>query len=493
MQNNTSIKLIDPATWNGCLFGGSEGHWYEAAEAISVIEPATGKVLTRVGKASHEDVLRACADASAAQSSWAAWAPHDRAAIFRRAAILMEKEKDELAWFICRESGSTRAKAEIEVTAAIEMLYLAAALPLQAQGFVLPTASQRLSYARRVPCGVVGVISPFNFPLVLSMRVIAPALAVGNAVVVKPDPQTPVSGGYLIARAFEEAGLPPGVLQVLPGYADAGGALVEAPQTSMISFTGSTAAGRKVGELAGRHLKKVALELGGKNTLIVLDDADLDVAASNAAFGAYFHQGQICMATGRIVAHRSIADALAKRIAKRANALRVGNPVEEGVAIGPVINSRQSDSIDEIVRESVKAGATLEAGGTRDGLFYRPTVLSNVSRGMRAFDEEIFGPVAVVASFDSDAEAVALANDTAYGLSCAVIGKDLARAMAVGAQLRCGLLHVNEQTFDDESVNPFGGIGDSGNGHRTGAVVNADEYSQWQWVTVKSEASEMPF
>jgi benzaldehyde dehydrogenase (NAD) len=279
----------------------------------------------------------------------------------------------------------------------------------------------------------------------------------------------------------------------LPGDADAGAALVEAREVGMIAFTGSTAAGRKVGELAGRHLKKVSLELGGKNTLIVLDDADLDVAASNAAFGAYFHQGQICMATGRIVAHRKIAAELTRRIVGKASHLPIGDPASGTVALGPLINARQLQRVDSIVRASVDAGAVLEAGGTYERLFYKPTVLSNVQPGMRAFDEEIFGPVAAITPFDSDDEAVALANHTEYGLSCAVIGTSVGRASAIGERLRCGLLHINEQTVADECVNPFGGRGQSGNGSNVGGPSDLDEYTQWQWVTVKDVAGPTPF
>jgi benzaldehyde dehydrogenase (NAD) len=493
MADTQPNPLIDHALWTGRLFGGAEGTWYAASETRDVVEPATGERLAQVGLARPEDVARACAHAAAAQPAWAALAPRERAAVFRRAAAAFERDADTLALYIARETGGILAKAQLEVAEAATLLHIAAGLPLQPQGLVLPSTAGRLSYARRVPHGVVGVISPFNFPLILSMRSVAPALATGNAVVLKPDPQTPVSGGFLIARAFEEAGLPPGLLQVLPGDADAGAALVEAREVGMIAFTGSTAAGRKVGELAGRHLKKVSLELGGKNTLIVLDDADLDIAASNAAFGAFFHQGQICMATGRIVAHRKIAAELTRRLIEKANHLPVGNPASGTVALGPVINARQLQQIDSIVRASVEAGAVLEAGGAYEQLLYKPTVLSNVQPGMRAFDEEIFGPVAAITPFDTDDEAVALANRTEYGLSCAVIGASVGRATAIGERLKCGLLHINDQTVADECVNPFGGRGQSGNGGNVGGPSDLDEYTQWQWVTVKEAARSTPF
>ncbi|WP_206951541.1 benzaldehyde dehydrogenase [Trinickia acidisoli] len=493
MTDSQRTALIDHDVWNGGLFGGADGRWYAADQTRDVIEPATGERLTNIGVARAADVARAAKAAAAAQPAWAALAPRERAAVLRRAAAALERNLEDAARYIARETGGILAKAQLEVAEAATQLHIAAALPLQPQGLLLPSTAGRTSYARRVAHGVVGVISPFNFPLILSMRSVAPALAMGNAVVLKPDPQTPVSGGFLIARAFEEAGLPPGVLQVVPGDADAGAAVVEAPEVRMIAFTGSTAAGRKVGELAGRLLKKVSLELGGKNTLIVLEDADLDVAASNAAFGAFFHQGQICMATGRIVAHRKIAAELTRRLIDKAQTLPVGDPASGTVAIGPLINERQLRGVDAIVRASIEAGAVLEAGGTFERLFYKPTVLSNVQPGMRAFDEEIFGPVAVITPFDSDDEAVELANRTEYGLACAVIGASVARASAIGERLKCGLLHINGQTIADECVNPFGGRGDSGNGGSMGGPADPDEYTQWQWVTVKSTAERTPF
>ncbi|MFM0697718.1 benzaldehyde dehydrogenase [Paraburkholderia sediminicola] len=493
MIHNVTSERFDTSRWLGKLFGGADGAWYVSGDIADIVEPATGEVLTCVGVGNAGTVQAASRHAAAAQPAWAALAPRERSAVFRRAAMWMEQQAGDLARFIARESGSILAKATLEVHEAINLLNIAAGLPLQPHGLVLPSVPGRHSYARRAPHGVVGVISPFNFPLVLSMRSVAPALALGNAVVLKPDPQTPVSGGYIIAQAFEAAGLPAGVLQVVPGGVDAGIALVEASEVKMLAFTGSTAAGRAVGELAGRHLKKVSLELGGKNPLIVLDDTDLDVAVSNAAFGAWFHQGQICMATGKILVHRDIAEEFAVRLADKAKRLRVGNPLDDGVAIGPIINVRQLANIHRIVEASVGAGAVVRAGGCYSGLFYEPTVLTDVKPGMAAFEEEIFGPVAVLSTFESDDEAVELANQTAYGLSAGVIGKDLSRATAIGERLRCGLLHINAQTVADEGVNPFGGRGQSGNGASMGASADHDEYTQWQWITIRPEAAMMPF
>ncbi|WP_042263439.1 benzaldehyde dehydrogenase [Paraburkholderia heleia] len=490
MSNPTAFTMACADTWQGKIFNGD---WVSVPGAIEVVEPASGRPLHRVGKATPEEVTVAVRAARAAQRAWAATPPRDRAAVFHRAAALLQEQAPAAAALIARETGGILAKGEHEVREAIVLLQRAAAMPLEANGRVLPSAPGRLSLARQLPLGVIGVISPFNFPLVLSLRSVAPALAVGNAVILKPDPRTPYAGGFVIAEVLAAAGLPKGLLHVLPGGADVGQALVEAPGVPMLAFTGSTGAGRKIGELAGRHLKKVSLELGGKNSLIVLDDADLDKAASAIAFGAWFHQGQICMATGRVLAHRSIAGELTKRLAGKARHLPVGDPAAAQVALGPIIDQRQLQNVVDIVGASVAAGAVVEAGGTHEGLFYAPTVLSGVRPGMRAFDEEIFGPVASVIPFDTDDEAVDLANRTEYGLSAGVISASVGRAMAIGERLHTGLLHINDQTVADEVINPFGGTGASGNGTSVGGPADWEQYTHWQWVTVKDAVPQYPF
>ncbi len=485
------VGFLREEQWFEKIFNGG---WVSPLGGVNPVrEPATNTYLTSTGLADADDMKQACAAASSAQPAWQALGAREKALVFRRAADQAEANFDELALFVARETGGSLLKGSHEVREAIVLLHQAAGLLSQPHGLVLPSESGRLSYARRLPHGVVGVISPFNFPLVLSLRSVAPALAAGNAVVLKPDPQTPVSGGFLIARLFEEAGLPHGLLQVLPGNADAGEALCENAEVGMIAFTGSTAAGRKVAETAGRTLKKVALELGGKNSLIVLEDADLELAASNAAWGAWLHQGQICMATGRILAHASIAEELTRLLVEKAQALTVGNAARGEAHIGPLINERQRARVCQIVEASVIAGAKLEVGGPESGLFYKPSVLSGVRRGMPAFEEEIFGPVACVVPFDNDDEAVELGNATEYGLSAAVISPSVGRAMAIGERLRCGLLHINDQTVADECVNPFGGRGNSGNGGNVGGPADWDEYTQWQWVTVKDTPPRYPF
>lgn len=483
--------LLSQVIESECVFNGD---WVPASGPLqSIIEPATGERLMRCAMADAADIAKASRDAALAQPAWAALGPRQRAAIFRKAADVAEQSFDELALYVARETGAALFKGQHEVREAIVLLHQAAGLLSQAHGVVLPSEAGRLSYARRQPHGVVGVISPFNFPLVLSMRSVAPALAAGNAVVLKPDPQTPMSGGFLIARLFEVAGLPKGLLHVLPGSAEAGEALCRDPNVRMIAFTGSTGAGRKVAEVAGRNLKKVALELGGKNPLIILEDADLDLAARNAAWGAWLHQGQICMATGLILAHESIAAELTRKLVEKAQAMTLGNAAREEAAMGPLINQRQLQRVHDIVSDTVLAGARLEAGGNHDRLFYQATVLSGVKPGMRAFDEEVFGPVATVVSFATDDEAIELANRTEYGLAAAIISPSVGRAMTIGERLQCGMLHINDQTVADECVNPFGGRGASGNGGSVGGPADWDEYTQWQWVTVKNTAPIYPF
>ncbi|MFY9317466.1 MAG: benzaldehyde dehydrogenase [Burkholderiales bacterium] len=490
-QQTTAVTIAAENAWKGKIF---TGRWQLAkGGSREVIEPATGKVLTEVGFADADDVAEASKAAAAAQVEWANTPADQRAAVLRRAAQLLEAHADSMRSWIVRETGSIPPKADFELHMVSGILIEAAAIATQPPGMMLPSGPKRMSFARRVPHGVIGVISPFNAPLILSARAVAPALALGNAVVLKPDPNTPVTGGFMLARLFEVAGLPAGLLHVLPGDAAVGEAMIADPNIAMISFTGSTAAGKRVGELASRHLKRVTLELGGKNSTIVLDDADLDVAASSAAWGAYLHQGQICMATGTVLAQRKIARDLTERLVAKAKHLPVGDPSAGPCALGPIINARQIERIDGIVKDAVAKGAVLRAGGTYEKLFYSPTVLENVTPAMRVYTEEVFGPVLAIVPFDTDEEAIALNNATEYGLSTGVITQSVERAMNFTAKLKTGIIHVNDQTVADEPWVPFGGRGASGNGGRHGGVANWEEFTQWQWVTIQDRATPYPF
>jgi benzaldehyde dehydrogenase (NAD) len=341
--------------------------------------------------------------------------------------------------------------------------------------------------------GVVGAITPWNSPTVLGMRVVAPALALGNSVVLKPDPQTPVVGGAIFAAVFAEAGLPDGVLQIVVGGADVGEALVTDPNVSLVSFTGSTATGRRVGQLAGSLLKKVSLELGGNNAFVVLEDADLDAAASAGAFSSFQFQGQVCFAAGRHIVHRSVADAYTNALVDKARRLRLGDPYREDVQLGPIVNEKQLARVDGIVQRSIAGGARLVEGGTHEGLFYRPTVLADVTTDLPAWTDEIFGPVAPVTTFETDDEAIALANASEYGLVASVYTRSMSRGLALANRIKAGMVHVNDGTLNDEAIVPFGGMGVSGNGSRFGGEANFDTFTEWQWVTVRDEPPSFPF
>ncbi len=482
-----------------CDFASVSGHLFSAGwrrgggGTADVVEVATGERIGEIGLADEADVERAGAVAAEAQREWARASYKERADVMARASLALESMRADIVEMMIRETGGIRAKAEQEVTKALDELRSAAGLTDQPYGQLLPhDDTSVLSMARRVPAGVVGVIAPWNAPLMLAVRSVAPALALGNAVLLKPDVKTTLSGGVALARVFEAAGLPSGLLHVLPGGPEAGEAVVRSPHTRVISFTGSSATGRRVGEIAGGLLKRVVLELGGNNALIVLDDADLDAAVNNAAWGSLLHQGQICMATGRHLVHESIADEYVERLTAHARSLVVGDPRRPEVRVGPLIDARQALRVHDIVTGSVEAGAVLRTGGSHDGPFYKPTVLDRVTPGVRAFREEIFGPVIPVTRFSSDAEAVELAGQTEYGLSAAIHTGSVSRGLALAERLHTGMVHINGQTINDAAHIPMGGMGASGNGGRYGGHWNLDEFTFWQWVTARPTPPTYP-
>jgi benzaldehyde dehydrogenase (NAD) len=457
-------------------------------------EPATGRPLLTLPQSTPDDVARAAFAAREAQPAWADTNYAERAAILRRAAEIYEAHRPEFGTWTQRETGAHRNKMHHEQNFAVGELHAAAAMPIQPYGQLVPSVVPgRLSMLRRVPAGVIGAITPWNSPSVLGMRVVAPALAVGNAVILKPDPQTPVCGGAMFEAVFREAGLPDGLFHVVLGGAETGEAIVTDPNVNRVSFTGSTGAGRRVGTLAGGLLKRVSLELGGNNAFVVLDDADLEAAASAGAFASFQFQGQVCFATGRHIVHRSVAADYVDLLTEKAKRLRLGDPYREDVDLGPIVNQKQLERVDGIVRRSVEGGATVVEGGTYEGLFYRPTVLTDVTTDQAAWREEIFGPVAPVVVFDTDEEALALANDSEYGLTGAIYSRSISRGLALAQRFRSGMVHVNDQTVNDEATVPFGGMGASGNGARFGGAANWDEFTEWQWVTVRDDARSYPY
>jgi benzaldehyde dehydrogenase (NAD) len=463
-------------------------------EPVEDREPATGRLIATVRGSTTDDVARAAAAAKAAQPAWAETPYQERARILRKAADIYEANRAEFGTWTMRETGASHSKMHHESNFAWGEILAASTIPWQPYGQLVPTTVKgRLSMIRRIPVGVVGAITPWNSPSVLGMRVVAPALALGNAVILKPDPQTPVIGGAMFEAVFREAGLPEGVLQVVVGGADVGEALVTDPNVNLVSFTGSTAAGRRVGELAGARLKKVSLELGGNNAFIVLDDADLAAATAAGAFSSFQFQGQVCFAAGRHIVHESVASDYIDALRDKAQHLRMGDPYREDVQLGPIVNEKQVKRVDDIVRRSVDGGARLVIGGSHEGLFYQPTVLAEVTQDLPAWTDEIFGPVAPVTTFRTDEEALALANASEYGLVGAVYSRSMSRGLALAQRIKAGMVHVNDGTLNDEATIPFGGTGMSGNGARYGGDANLDNFTEWQWVTVRDEPPTFPF
>jgi benzaldehyde dehydrogenase (NAD) len=457
-------------------------------------EPATGRLIATVQGSTTDDVARAAAAAKAAQPVWAEASYQERARILRNAADIYEANREEFGTWTMRETGASHSKMHHESNFAYGEILSASTLPWQPYGSLVPTVVKgRLSMVRRIPVGVVGAITPWNSPSVLGMRVVAPALALGNAVVLKPDPQTPVIGGAMFEAVFREAGLPEGVLQIVVGGADVGEALVTDPNVNLVSFTGSTAAGKRVGELAGARLKKVSLELGGNNAFIVLDDADLAAATAAGAFSSFQFQGQVCFAAGRHIVHESVAGEYVDALRDKAQKLRLGDPYREDVQLGPIVNEKQIRRVADIVDRSVEGGARLVTGGSHEGLFYQPTVLAEVTQDLPAWTDEIFGPVAPVTTFRTDEEALELANSSEYGLVGAVYSRSMSRGLSIAQRIKAGMVHVNDGTLNDEATIPFGGTGLSGNGTRYGGEANLDNFTEWQWVTVRDEPPTFPF
>ncbi|WP_394828560.1 aldehyde dehydrogenase family protein [Pendulispora albinea] len=482
--------------WNGRLYVGGEWRPASSHQTLASYEKATQRELGQQALATDRDLAAAVSFANGAQRKWAAAAYDVRAAVLRRVARLLEERTSEFADWIVRETGSIRGKAHHEIHASLHELQEAAALCSAPRAEVLPSRNTgKLSIVERVPVGLVGIITPWNFPLLLALRAVAPAVALGNAVLLKPAELTPITGGYLLAELFEDAGLPAGVLQVLPGLGEEiGDALVRHPDVPMIHFTGSNDVGQRIGSVAGGLLKKIALELGGNNAFVVLDDADVDLASAVGAWSSFHYQGQTCITAGRHIVMRAVAEPYTAALVARTRAIAVGDPSSsDKVGLGPMINEVQRDRALKLVAESVVQGATIAEGGTYDGLFVRPTVLTGVTPTMPIYTEEVFGPVAPVVVVDTEAEALALTNGTRYGLTNAVFTGDVMRGLAFAEQVRSGMVHVNDATCLDEAHVPFGGTGASGMGGRSGGAANLDEFTERRWIGVQRTPVAYPY
>ncbi len=475
-----------------------EGRWQPgtASSPLDVKSPWTGEPIGRIAAAAPADVDRAYAGARLAQRSWAAAIPGFRARIFSDAARVMERRKAEIIEWLVRETGSTVTKAGIEWWAVHNSMSEAATLPSRVEGRILegdyPAKENRIY---RIPVGVVAVISPWNWPFHLSVRSVVPALALGNAVVVKPSAETPITGGLLIAKILEEAGLPPGVFSVIVGRsAEIGDRFVQHAVPRVVSFTGSTAVGRHVGKLAleSSLIKKTMLELGGNAPLVVTEDVDLERAARTAIVGKFLHQGQLCIAVNRIIVADAIHDAFVNRFVELARALRGGGPRDAGTVVGPLINKEQLDKVAGLVAQAQEEGARLRLGEPVRGLVMPPRVLDGVRPDMAIARQEIFGPVAPILRAADDDEAVRLANDTDYGLTSAVLCRDLGRAARIAHRIEAGMTHINDIPAVDMPQMPFGGEKNSGLG-RFGSRDIVEAFTTQHWISVQHVDQPLPF
>ena len=451
-------ELLIGGSWTGA----KSGREYEQRF------PYTGDQVGWAAAAGREDAQAAADAAGAAFPEWSRSAPAMRRQILNKAADLLMERQAEIAGIVTEETGGVFGWAMFNVELAAGMLREAAAQAYGLIGEVIPSdVPGKLAMGVRAPAGVVVAIAPWNAPAILSTRAVATPLAYANTVVLKASELCPRTHAAVVT-ALVDAGLPPGVINLVTNAPedaeDVVDELIAHPATRRINFTGSTKVGRIIAEKAGRHLKRVLLELGGKAPMIVLADLDLDRAAAAASFGAFFHQGQICMSTERIVVDRTVADSLAERLAERARALSVGDPRDASTAIGPLINRAAVERVAGLVQDAVGKGAAALSGGEPDGPCFPPTVLTGVTAEMRVYAEESFGPLVTVVSVDGPDAAVEVANDTDYGLSAAVFSEDVPAALDLAQRIESGICHVNDTTVHDEPQMPFGGVKASGFG-----------------------------
>ncbi|SEH01205.1 Acyl-CoA reductase [Nonomuraea solani] len=485
-----------PRPRTGHFIGGA---WVEAASGRTYPNrsPWSGEVLGEVAAGDGEDAGRAVAAAHAAFGGWARALPHERQRIFLRAADLMESRRDEVLRALALETGCGRHFGGVQVDFALKLLRQAAHLAYRPAGELLPSDVEGTrAMAVRRPVGVVAAIAPWNASVVLAGRATVGPLALGNTVVLKPSEESPYTGGALWAEILHEAGLPAGAFNVVTHAAgEAGGvgdALLDDPLVKRINFTGSTPTGRRLAEKAGRRLKRVLLQLSGQNPLIVAGDADLGYAVDAATYGAFVHQGQVCMCARRVYVERPLAAAFAERFAARAAALPTGDPRDPATVVGPVINEWALALLDRRVKEAVGLGARVLAGGVPEPPCYPATVLADVPDEAEIAQGETFGAVVVLEVVDSAEEAVARANRSDFGLAASIITGDAGRGLRLAAQLDAGIVHVNDQPVNDEPQMPFGGVKDSGWG-RFGLGLAAEEFCELQWVTVRDQDRTFPF
>ncbi|MGB3243889.1 MAG: aldehyde dehydrogenase family protein [Sulfitobacter sp.] len=463
------------------------GQWVTSPATFDKINPSDGSVWAKAPDGGAAEARAAIEAAQAAFPKWSALMFQERAHYMLKVADILQRRQVEYATAMQGEGGGWFGKGMFEISYSIEVFRAAAAACYGAIGEVLPSEHGKVSTATRTPMGVVSVISPWNMPAILTSRGFAFPLAAGNTIVLKPSEDTPYCGGLFFAEVLEEAGVPAGVFNVVTSsrerVAEMGDELVENPLVKGISFTGSTPVGRAIAAKAGAHLKKCCVELGGKDSLIVLDDAEMERATQAANFGAFMHQGQICMSVEKILVHESIYHEFLQKLVARAAKLKMGDTADKDNVIGPLINDRQVQRVKAQIEDAVAKGAKVELGGKVSGRFVQPTILTNVNTTMDVWRDETFGPVVVVVPFTTDEEAIALNNDTEYGLSAGIMTRNEHRAMDMAQRLETGMCHVNCSSVNDEPHVPFGGSKSSGLG-RHGGRWSMETFTETRWITM---------
>lgn len=474
------------------------GKWVDAANGNTFdhMNPYTGGVYAQLPAGTREDAKRAIEAAQAAFPEWANTPPSVRRKIFLKAADIMESRQEELVKAMMEEVGGTIGISMFQMFFVPGLYRSAAAGAFDVKGEIIPADYPNSFFmAVRQPAGVVSCFGPFNVPYILCSRAFAMPVAYGNTAVLKPSEEAAVTGGILLAQIFEEAGLPPGVLNVITctreDAVEVGDEMIANPAVRRVSFTGSTDVGRLIAEKAGRHLKRAVLELGGKDPLIILADADIDYAVDAATWGAFLHQGEICMSTERVIIEKKIADQFVEKLKQRAEALPMGDPTNPATAIGPLINQRAVDLVHAHVQEAVAGGAELVTGGKHDKLIYHPTIVTDVKPNMRIFTDQTFGPVAPIVVVNDAEEALAVANNSKYGLSAGILTNDFTRALDMAMRLETGMVHIGDQTVNDEPQVPFGGVKGSGYG-RFGGQAALDEFTELRWISVQRTPRTFP-
>lgn len=479
--------------FKGMYIGGA---WTSCDKTFSDINPSDGSIWAEVPDGGRQQVRDAIKAAQDTFNTWSILPFTERAHYMLKVADVLEKRQADFAAATQQEGGGWFGKGMFEGGYLAEIFRAAAANSYDSIGEIMPSESGKFSMAIRRPMGVISVISPWNFPGLLTARGIAFAIAAGNTVVLKPSEETPYLGGIYFAEVFEAAGVPEGVLNVFTCSRDmvieVGDEMVQHPLIKGISFTGSTPVGRQIAAKAGAQLKKCCVELGGKDALIICDDADMERATGAANFGSFMHQGQICMSVEKILVHESIFTEFLEKFITRAAKLKVGDPAKDNeCVIGPLINDKQVDRIKEQINDALEKGAKIVHGGGINGRFVEPTILTGVTPDMKLYRDETFGPVVPVIPFKTDDEAIAMANDSEYGLSSGIISKDENRALSIAERLETGMCHINCSSVNDEPHIPFGGSKASGLG-RHGGRWATETFTETRWITLERGGRAYP-